>query len=150
MSYISDLRKYIGHKPIMATAALGIIYDESKGLILFEKRSDTGEWCIPGGCLELGETGEQGLAREVKEETNLDISNPEFFTVRPNMHMKYPNGDEVYYTDLVYIVKEFNGELKPDKESTELKWFNKNSLPDNIIPNETEYILKFTNKKTSH
>lgn len=150
MSYISDLRKYIGHKPIMATAALGIIYDESKELILFEKRSDTGEWCIPGGCLELGETGEQGLAREVKEETNLDIFNPEFFTVRPNMHMKYPNGDEVYYTDLVYIVKEFKGELKKDKESTELKWFNKDSLPDNITPNETEYILKFTNKKTSH
>ena len=41
MSYISDLRKLIGHRPIMAAAAVCILYDKDKGL-LFEKRTDTG------------------------------------------------------------------------------------------------------------
>ena len=149
MGYISELRKQVGHAPLMAPAAMAIVFDEKNKTILLERRTDNGMWCIPGGALELGEDFIDGLIREVKEETNLDISNPVLFDVKPNMHMKYPNGDEVYYTDIVYVVKKFTGELKPDKESTELRWFNEDSLPNNIIPNETDYILKFTNKKTS-
>ena len=38
MGYISEIRKVVGHMPIMVTAAMGIIYDKEKG-ILFEKRT---------------------------------------------------------------------------------------------------------------
>ena len=75
MSYIREMRKYVGHAPIMAVAAMGIIYSEESGILL-EKRADTGEWCTPGGAIELGETLEEALRREIKEETNLDIVNP--------------------------------------------------------------------------
>ena len=142
MGYIADMRKHIGHRPLMAAASMCIIYDKEKGLLL-ERRSDNGQWCVPGGGLELGEDQEAGLAREVKEETNLDISDPELFTVRANVHMVYPNGDEVYYTDIVYIVTKFSGELKPDRESTELKWFAIDELPENIMPTQIGYIEKF-------
>lgn len=142
MSYISNLRKHIGHEPVMCSASMCILYDKEKGLLL-ERRSDNGEWCVPGGGLELGEDQETGLYREVKEETNLDISNPVLFTIRANVHMVYPNQDEVYYTDIVYLVTDYQGELKPDKESTELKWFNINELPDNIMPTQIDYILMF-------
>ena len=142
MSYISDLRLLVGHNPIMATASMCILYDEDKGILL-EKRSDNGQWCVPGGALELGEDQIAGLKREVKEETNLDISDPELLTVRANVHMVYPNKDEVYYTDIVYIVKSFSGELKPDRESVELRWFQINDLPDNIMPTQIDYIEMF-------
>lgn len=144
MGYISEMRKYIGHNPIMVTAAMCIIYDKEKG-ILFEKRSDNGMWCIPGGAIELGESLEQALAREVKEETSLDISNPKLFDVVANVHMIYPNKDEVYYTDVVYEVNEYTGTLKYDEESTELKWFKINELPESIMPTQIEYIRKFVN-----
>ena len=119
-----------------------ILYDEDKGILL-EKRSDNGQWCVPGGALELGEDQIAGLKREVKEETNLDITDPELLTVRANVHMVYPNKDEVYYTDIVYIVKSFSGELKPDRESVELRWFPINDLPDNIMPTQIDYIEMF-------
>ncbi|MBP3708133.1 MAG: NUDIX domain-containing protein [Clostridia bacterium] len=144
MGYISEMRKYIGHSPIMVTAAMCIIYDKEKG-ILFEKRSDNGMWCVPGGAIELGESLEQALAREVKEETSLDISNPKLFDVAANVHMIYPNKDEVYYTDVVYEVNEYTGTLKYDEESTELKWFKINELPESIMPTQIEYIRKFVN-----
>ena len=67
MGYISKLRKYVGHSPIMATSVMCIIYDRGKG-ILFEKSADFGVWCVPGGALEIGESLEKGLKREVKEE----------------------------------------------------------------------------------
>ncbi len=122
MGYISDMRKYIGHSPIMATAAMCIIHDDTNRILL-ERRSDNGLWCVPGGAIELGETLEEALAREVREETSLEISEPKLFDVKASVHMIYPNQDEVYYTDVVYIVKDFSGTLKQDEESTELKWF---------------------------
>ena len=142
MSYISELRKLVGHRPIMSAAVVCILYDEDKGL-LFEKRTDTGEWCVPGGALELGEEPEAGLYREVKEETNLEIEDPVFFTVKANVHLVYPNKDEVYYTDLVYVVTKYSGELFHDEESVDLKWFGIDDLPDNIMPTQTGYLDVF-------
>lgn len=147
MSYISEMRKFVGHAPIMAVAAMGIVYSEEKGLLL-EKRTDTGEWCTPGGAIELGESLEDALKREIKEETNLDIVNPKLFDIKANVHMIYPNKDEVYYTDVVYEINDFWGKLKPDKESSELKFFNLNNLPKNIMPTQVEYISKFVKQKT--
>lgn len=141
------MRKFVGHAPIMAVAAMGIVYSEEKGLLL-EKRTDTGEWCTPGGAIELGESLEDALKREIKEETNLDIVNPKLFDIKANVHMIYPNKDEVYYTDVVYEINDFWGKLKPDKESSELKFFNLNNLPKNIMPTQVEYISKFVKQKT--
>ncbi len=147
MSYISEIRKFVGHSPIMAVAAMGILYSEEKGLLL-EKRTDTGDWCTPGGAIELGETLEDALKREIKEETNLDIANPQLFDIKANVHMVYPNKDEVYYTDIVFEINEFWGELKPDKESKELAFFALDNLPENIMPTQIGYIKKFAEGKT--
>lgn len=141
MSYISDMRKFVGHSPIMATAAMCIIYDDVKGILL-EKRSDNGLWCVPGGAIELGETLEEALAREVREETSLEISESKLFDVKASVHMIYPNQDEVYYTDVVYLVKHYSGTLKHDEESTELKWFKIGEFPE-IMPTQSGYIQKF-------
>ncbi len=147
MSYIGDMRKFVGHAPIMAVAAMGILYSEEKGLLL-EKRTDTGEWCTPGGAIELGESLEEALKREIKEETNLDIVNPKLFDIKANVHMVYPNKDEVYYTDIVYEINEFFGVLKPDGESRELVFFSLDNLPENIMPTQIGYIKKFVEMKT--
>ena len=146
MSYIGDMRKLVGHAPIMSVAAMGILYNEEKGLLL-EKRTDTGEWCTPGGAIELGESLEEALKREIKEETNLDIANPKLFDIKANVHMVYPNKDEVYYTDIVYEINEFCGDLKPDAESKELAFFALDNLPKNIMPTQIGYIEKFVEEK---
>ncbi len=142
MGYIEEIRKYVGHAPIMAVAAMGILYDKEKGILL-EKRTDTGEWCTPGGAIEIGESLEDALKREIKEETNLDIANPILFDIKANVHMIYPNKDEVYYTDIVYEIDEFYGDLKPDKESKELSFFALDKLPENIMPTQIGYIERF-------
>lgn len=146
MDYISKIRQYVGHMPIMATAVLGIIYDKKRG-ILFEKRSDNGMWCVPSGSIELEESLEQALKREVKEETSLEISNIQFFDVKSGVHAIYPNGDEVYYTNVCYIVNTFSGNIENNEESIELKWFDINQIPKDIVPTQIEYIEKFVNSK---
>ena len=148
MGYISELRKFVGHKPLMVTAAMCIIYNEAENKILLEKRTDNGMWCVPGGAIELGETLEEALRREVKEETFLDIFNPRLFDVRANVHMVYPNQDEVYYTDVVYLITKYEGELKPDAESKELRWVPLDELPK-IMPTQVAYIEKFLKERGS-
>lgn len=107
-----------------------------------ERRPDNGLWHVPGGAIELGETLEEALAREVREKTSLEISEPKLFDVKASVHMIYPNQDEVYYTDIVYIVEDYSGALKQDEESTELKWFKIEELPE-IMPTQSGYIQKF-------
>ena len=75
MGYVSEIRKYVGHSPIMLTAVTCILYDKDAKCLLLEKRSDNGMWCVPGGSIELGESLEQALIREVKEEAGYTIKN---------------------------------------------------------------------------
>ena len=51
MDYIKDLRKVIGHDLIIGVGC-GLLLENEKGELLLQKRSDNGQWCIPGGALE--------------------------------------------------------------------------------------------------
>lgn len=130
MSYIQEIRKYIGHAPILsAGATVAVIKD---GKILLNRRSDTGTWGITGGALELGETPEQTAARELKEETNLTAGRFRLLNVfaGPDFFFVYPNGDQLYSVVTLFLAEEVTGDLRVnDGESTRLQYFGKDELP---------------------
>ena len=133
MGYISNLRKKIGHDPIFMPASACVLIKDNK--ILLQKRTDNGTWAIHGGGLELGETFEEGLFRELQEELNIKPINPVFFNVYSgeDLHFFYPNQDEVYVVVAIYIIEDYDGDLKPDLvELSELKWFEFDKLPNDI------------------
>ena len=76
----------------MIEVVAGIIYKDDKFLIAKRnlKKSQGGLWEFPGGKVELGETYENALIREIKEEFNADIIVNEF--VGENIH-HYPEKD---------------------------------------------------------
>ena len=49
------MRKTVGQGLIM-TVGCGVLIENDKDQVLLQKRSDTGEWCVPGGAMEPGET----------------------------------------------------------------------------------------------
>ena len=85
--------------PLLQDGAAAIIVND-KGQILLQARADNDRWGLPGGCQEVGETFEEVVIREVKEETNLDITedNLELISIvsGESRHKSYPNGDHVY------------------------------------------------------
>ena len=69
-NYIMDLRKVVGHAPLLQAAA-GIIIENENGQVLLEKRTDNHQWGYAGGSIELGETVEEAAKRELFEEMGL-------------------------------------------------------------------------------
>ena len=149
MGYINDLRKYVGHAPLVHTCA-SVIAVNSKNEVLLQKRSDNGLWGYCGGALELFETAEQAAARELAEESGLEAHELELFGVYSGeeQHFIYPNGDEVWTVDIVYVCRSFSGELEAvDGESAELKFVPINEVENYPLnPPVRKPLLDFINK----
>lgn len=131
MGYISDLRKYVGHAPLIHAAA-SVIVEREDGRILLQKRTDNGMWGYAGGAVELFESVEDTARRELFEETGLTALSLELFGIfsGEEQHYIYPNGDEVCTIDIVYICREWSGELKPQaSEVSELRFVDISDMP---------------------
>lgn len=131
MGYISNMRQYIGHAPMLCAGATIVVLKENR--ILLNLRSDTNTWGIPGGATELGETLEETAARELKEETNLIANDFTLLNVfsGKKFYFKYPNGDALYAVVALYLANSVTGDLRiSDGESLALKYFGKDELPN--------------------
>lgn len=145
MGYILDLRKIVGKRTLIMPCACVIIGD-GKGNVLLQHRADNGLWAYHGGSVEIDEDVKEAAIREVKEEINLDLKNLKLFDVfsGKNMHYTYPNGDDVSPIDIVYICHDYEGDIILDKkEVTEVAWFNKDSIPNEITPQNKMVLEKY-------
>lgn len=131
MGYILDLRKEIGRRPIIMAGA-GVILVNDRNEVLLQKRADNGLWGLPAGSMELGESFEECARREFQEETGLIAGKMEIFTTESGKetHYFYPNGDEVYVAAVMYICREWHGDMKvQEEEVVEQHFFRLDSLP---------------------
>lgn len=145
MGYISDIRKYVGHMPIL-TAGVGLLVFNDEKKILMQLRTDYNEWGFPGGAMELGESFEDVAKRELKEETNLEADELKLIRVLSGKetYREYPNGDKLYDITAIYVVKKYHNDIIiNDDESVKLEWFDINNLPKNMTEHTQNYLNKF-------
>jgi len=115
LDYILQLRKYVGHQPILIVGATVFVLD-SRNRPLLLKRTDNHCWGMPGGAVELGEKVEDAARRETREETEMEIGEMSLFGVfsGPKMYYKYPNGDETYNISIVFLTRDLRGKMNLD------------------------------------
>jgi len=136
----------------MIMIGVGAVIEDEAGRILLVKHIPErggfwqGKWICPGGELELGETIEEGIKREVKEETQLDIElvsplHPFDRIVRSNDKVSL----HVIYVD--YLAKVNGGELKPGSDIGQAIWVEKERIPQiwDELHDDTKKLLQIAN-----
>jgi mutator protein MutT len=144
MGYIMDLRKELGHRALIMSAAC-VLFVNEKNEILLQQRADNHLWGYPGGSMELGESFEEAAVREAFEESGLIADKLEFFATESgeNTHYIYPNGDEIYVAGVVYICREYHGEMKiQEEEVLQQRFFAEEDLPEKLDPLNEHFIRK--------
>jgi len=108
-------------QPIVGIGA--VIINEGKiALIKRGSEPSKGKWTIPGGLVELGETLEQSVIRETKEETGLDVENPRLIDVVSNVDLDEKGKVKYHYVIIDYLVHVKNGTAKASSDAEELRW----------------------------
>ncbi len=131
-SYHKILRRAVGHQELLLPAVAVALLSPEKQVLLVRK-SEENIWGFPGGYMELGETIADTAVREVREETNLDITVTRLIGVcsGPTIRKQYKNGDIV--SPLIIFVEgktESHAHPSPDlHEVQEARFFPKSSPP---------------------
>ena len=146
--YIMEMRKYVGHAPIMSCSC-GVIIENAAGEIILQKRRDNGCWALIGGAMEMSETFEEAAKREVKEESGLSLGKLEIFKLCSGRDciIEYPNGDVTFGPGIIFLTKEYEGEIEGDpKEVIEHRFFKKSEIPENLNGFDKAAILEWASR----
>ncbi|WP_235431943.1 NUDIX hydrolase [Nocardiopsis sp. RV163] len=105
--------------PLHSVSVAGAVIRED-GRMLVIKRRDNGNWEPPGGVLELDETPQEGVVREVLEETGIRVEVEQLTGVYKNMARGI--------VALVFRCKPFCGKEHPTSEATAVEWLTPNEI----------------------
>ncbi len=108
----------------------GVIIQDGK--VLLGRRRDIDWWNLPGGGMELGETVDEALRREVLEETGLQVRVGRLVGVYSK-----PQKQEVVLTFLCHVE---GGALTETEETVESRYFAPDALPPNTLPKHAERV----------
>jgi 8-oxo-dGTP pyrophosphatase MutT (NUDIX family) len=101
-----------------------VLLDETGRQVLLTRRSDNGQWCLPGGRVDAGESVAESIEREVLEETGLRVRVRRLTGVYsdPDQLIVYPDGNRVHMIVLTFLVERLAGEIGLSNETTDIRF----------------------------
>ena len=106
------------------------LVEDGEGRVLLARRGiepDMGKWDVIGGFLDEYEHPLDGLRREVREETGLEVEPGEFVCATVDWYGEGP--DAVATLNLTWTARILSGEPAPEDDVAELRWFTPDELP---------------------
>jgi 8-oxo-dGTP pyrophosphatase MutT (NUDIX family) len=126
-AYVVKFREAFGHDLLHLPGVCALIWGDD-GRVLLGREPMTEQWGIIGGAVELGETPQDAVRREAREECGVEISLRGVAAVvgGPRYQVVYDNGDSVEYVATIFDAEIAGGSIDPDRdEVAELKWFTR-------------------------
>ncbi|MBW9141403.1 MAG: NUDIX hydrolase [Candidatus Aramenus sp.] len=124
-------------RPLVAVGGVVV----SKGQVLLVKRAhppNKGLWAIPGGKVEFGETLEEAVKREIKEETGLEVKVSELMAVVQLIKEGF------HYVILDFVCEVTGGKLSPSSDAEDARFFSRNEIEKIATsPTTREMLLRY-------
>lgn len=109
------------------------IFKDGKILLVHE---NNGTWALPGGWVDVLESVGSNTIKEVKEETGLDVRNQKIIAIQDRNQHNTPS--YAYGICKVFVLCELiGGEFKENTETTEIKYFSLDEIPQNLANEKT-------------
>ena len=114
------LQREFPQAPLVGVGAV-VVHEDRVLLVRRGSEPLKGHWTLPGGMLEVGETLAAGVAREVKEETGLEVETIELVEILDRIHRE---GERVRYHYVIadYLCRVTGGELRAASDADAVRW----------------------------
>jgi 8-oxo-dGTP diphosphatase len=139
-------REYPG-APLVGVGAIIIEQDR----VMLVKRAHpplAGEWSIPGGALEMGETLRQAVAREALEETGLVIEVGELLGVFDRILRDAGGRIRYHYVLIDFLCRRIAGEPQAAGDAAEARWFTRGEVRQLSLAPDTAEVIKLGFEKS--
>ena len=115
----------VGKRGRIRLGCSAVLFDPAMEQVLLTRRADNGQWCLPGGAIDPGETVTEACGREFYEETGLRVRVVRLTGVysTPDQLVVYPDGTRVQIIALNFLVELLGGEMVLTSETTAIRYF---------------------------
>ena len=135
------MKRLYPDQPVIGIGAVVI----SDGIILLEKRKNEpgkGKWSIPGGLVDLGETAEQAVIRGVKEETGLEVVEPQLVDVVSYISFSEKGRVMYHFVIIDYLVTSKRGKPQAASDADDLRWVPFNEVEEYDLTKSFRYFFQ--------
>jgi 8-oxo-dGTP diphosphatase len=121
------MRRY-PERPVVGVG--GVIVDGDR-VVLVQRGHEPlkGEWSLPGGAVELGESLIEALAREIREETGLEVAVGPVVEVIDRVHRSDDGRVEYHFVVVDYLCRVIGGHLVSGSDASDIRWASESELP---------------------
>ena len=101
-----------------------------------------GEWSLPGGVLECGETLREAVIREAREETGLTVETGEMLGVYERIIRSEDGRVRDHYVLIDFLCRTAGGDLQAGSDAADVRWFTPEELPGLKLPADTREVIQ--------
>lgn len=127
-------------RPLVGVGAV-IVQDDRVLLIRRGQPPLLGEWSLPGGVLECGETLRDATIREVQEETGLIVETGEMLGVFERVVHSDDGRVRYHYVLIDFLCRVVAGELAAGSDAADVRWFGREELDGLDLPHDTREVI---------
>ena len=134
-------RREYPDRPLLGVGAI-IVYDNRLLLVRRANPPLQGEWSVPGGLVEAGETIKEAVIREVREETGLDVEPVKLVEVFERILRDKDACVQYHFVLIDYLCRVISGDAMASSDVTDLIWATVDELESYSVAEETRRVIR--------